>query len=100
VPIVLVISPRGSSLSLEIMETVFVLQHLHVLPSGKDDIKFIGVYRSRESAFAAIDRLRNQPGFKDHPRIVEPEAGDDEQGFHVGEYPLDRDHWSEGYVTI
>jgi len=69
------------------MDTVFVLHHLHVLPNGEDDIKFIGVYRSRESALEAIKRLRNEPGFKDHPRLVAPEVDGDGQGFHVGASP-------------
>ena len=82
------------------METVFVLRHLHVLPSGEEDVKLIGVYSSMESARAAVGRLQNQPGFKDHPRIVDLENDDDEQGFHIGGYPLDRDYWVEGYVTV
>ena len=81
------------------MESVFVVQHLHLLASGEEDVKFIGVYRSLESARAAVMRLRDQPGFKEHPRIVEPDVDDDEQGFHIDRYPLDKDHWSEGYVT-
>ena len=81
------------------MESVFVVQHVHVLPSGEEDVKLIGVYRSLESARSAVTRLRGQPGFKDHPRVVDPDVDDDSQGFHIGRYPLDKDHWSEGYVT-
>jgi hypothetical protein len=100
VPLSCVSAPRGSLLSLEIMEVVYVLQHLHLLPNGQGDVKFIGVYRSRESALAAIERLGQQPGFSDHPRLWNPEANDDEQGFHIAKYPLDEDHWLEGYVTV
>lgn len=81
------------------MEDVFVLQHLHVLPNGEESVKLIGVYRSRDAAQQAVERLRVQPGFRDHPRIVDPLKADDEQGFHIGAYPLDTDHWPEGYVT-
>ena len=55
------------------MESVFVVQHLHALPSGEDDVKLVGVYQSLEAARSAVERLRTQPGFRDHPRIVDPE---------------------------
>jgi hypothetical protein len=82
------------------METVIVLQHLHVLPTGEEDVKLIGVYRSLESARAAVGRLQSQPGFRDHPGIVDPPNDEGKQGFHIGEYPLDKDYWVEGYVTV
>jgi hypothetical protein len=81
------------------MQSVFVLHHLHILPSGEEDVKLIGAYRSVETAHSAVERLRIQPGFSDHPRIVDPLEGDDVQGFQIDEYPLDKDHWSEGYLT-
>jgi hypothetical protein len=81
------------------MESVFVLQHVHLLPDGEDCVKLIGVYRSLDSARSAVARLRGQPGFRDHPRIVDAAEDDDDQGFHIDGYPLDKDHWSEGYVT-
>jgi len=82
------------------MDSVFVLQHLHTLPSGEDDVKLIGVYRSLEAARSAVDRLSVQAGFRDHPQIVDPDQDTDDQGFHIGAYPLDKDHWAEGYVTL
>ena len=82
------------------MQSVFVVQHLHILPGGEEDVKFIGVYRSFEAACSAVERLRSQPGFRDHPRIVDPQENTDVQGFHIQEYRLDKDHWSEGYVTL
>jgi len=81
------------------MDIVFVVQHLHVLPNGEEDVKLIGVYRTLVGAQSAVGRLKIKSGFKDHPRIVDPVADDDDQGFHIGKYPLDKDHWSEGYVT-
>jgi len=51
------------------MKSVFVVQHMNVLPDGQEDVKFIGAYRSSESAHAAIERLKTQPGFCDHPRL-------------------------------
>ena len=45
------------------MTKVYVLQHVHSLEDGEEDVKFIGVYSSRENAEAAITRLRRAPGF-------------------------------------
>ena len=67
------------------MKSVFVVQHLHVLPSGQEDVKVVGVYRSSEAAVEAIERLKVQPGFRDHPRSVDPSTDDAEQGFYVDE---------------
>ena len=79
---------------------MFVVQHLHVLPQGEDDVKLIGVYSSLELARAAVERLRIQPGFKDHPSIVNCGIDDDRQGFYIDEYHIDTDHWTEGYVCV
>jgi len=68
--------------------SVFVVQHVHELPDGTEETKFIGVYSTMEQAEAAVARLRGQPGFWDVP-----------DGFHVDRYELDIDHWTEGYVT-
>jgi hypothetical protein len=82
------------------MRSVFVLQHVHFISSGQQDVKLIGVYRSLEAAHAAINRLHNQPGFADHRRLVDPLTDDDANGFYIDEYELDKDHWSEGFVTV
>jgi homoserine kinase type II len=68
---------------------VYVLQHVHPLEDDEEDVKFIGVYSSRENAQAAIARLSQAPGFSDALA-----------GFHIDEYQLDRDHWVEGYSTL
>jgi hypothetical protein len=70
------------------MAIVFVLQHEHARGDGVEDVKFIGVYSSRERADAAVARLGRLPGFSDAP-----------EGFHVDEYRVDQDHWVEGYVV-
>jgi len=69
------------------MASVFVVQHVHSLEGGEDDVKFIGVYSSRENADAAVARLSLQPGFSDEL-----------DGFSVDEYRLDEDQWAEGFV--
>lgn len=82
------------------MESVFVVQHLHVLSDGTDDVKFVGVYRTRGTAQAAVERLNGLPGFCDHPDLVDPTSCNDRNGFYIDEYQVDIDHWTEGYVTI
>jgi hypothetical protein len=70
---------------------VFVLRHVHVLDEEADQesVKMIGVYSAQILAEQAIARLRLQPGFCDVPN-----------GFHISEYPVDKDHWIDGYVTV
>jgi hypothetical protein len=82
------------------MSSVFIVQHLNILPGGREDIKFIGAYRSSEAAHAAIERLKLQPGFRDCPRLLDPKTDDEEAGFYIDEYELDKDHWTEGFVTV
>jgi hypothetical protein len=67
------------------VQRVFVVQH-EAEETG--DVKLIGVYSSADAAERAIDRLRDKPGFRDQP-----------QGFSVDPYPIDQDHWSEGFVS-
>ncbi len=71
------------------MPSVFVLQHVHSMRDDVEDVKFIGVYSSREKARAAIARLGLAPGFSDAP-----------DGFHIDEYHVDQDQWIEGYVSL
>jgi len=71
------------------MASVFVLQHVHSREDGVEDVKFIGVYSSREKADAAVACLSRLPGFADAP-----------DGFHVDEYRIDQDQWAEGYVLF
>ena len=68
------------------MTTAFVLQHVR---PKEDDVKLIGVYSSRENAQAAVSRLGRAPGFSDDP-----------DGFHIDEYQMDQDHWTEGFGSL
>jgi hypothetical protein len=56
---------------------------------GEDTELLIGVYRSEEAAKAAIQRLKDQPGFKDH-------LG----GFQVYPHNVGEDSWTEGFATV
>lgn len=70
------------------MKYVYVVQHLHAFPDGTEDVKFIGVYSSELQAKQAVDRLRSVRGFSSHP-----------EGFSIDRYDIDKDHWTEGFVT-
>ncbi len=91
--------PLTSTLGL-MVTTVFIVEHLHVLPSGEEDIKRIGVYTSRELATSAVQRLAKQPGFREAAAIIEPETNlCGVEGFYISATVLDLDYWTEGYVT-
>ena len=71
------------------MTTVYVVQHVRDEDGQDEDVKMIGVYSSRENAAEAVDRMKQQPGFSDWP-----------DGFHIDAYPVDQDHWAEGFVDL
>lgn len=70
------------------MDKVFVLTHTNELPSGEEDIKFIGVYSAKENAEKALSRTSLLPGFCDNPT-----------GFYISCYEINKDHWTEGFFT-
>ena len=65
-----------------------MLNHVHELPSGEDDVKFIGVYLTKADADMAVLRASQLPGFSECPN-----------GFDIQEYEIGKDHWTEGYFT-
>jgi hypothetical protein len=69
--------------------TVFILWHVRELSEGSDDETLIGVYRTEEDAKAVSERVRAQPGFIDFP-----------DGFEICPYQLNRNGWTEGFVTL
>ncbi len=69
------------------MDRAFLLQHVRFDDDEPADVKVIGVYSSKAAAQAAIERLKEQPGFRDYPDF-----------FAIDEYDLDTDHWAEGFV--
>lgn len=70
------------------MTMIYVLWHSHEI-DGSEEMKMIGVYSSQQMAEAAIERLCHQPGFAKYP-----------DAFVISAYPLDQDHWGEGFMTI
>ncbi|MYZ33946.1 MULTISPECIES: hypothetical protein [unclassified Streptomyces] len=53
-----------------------------------DDVKLLGTYSSREAARDRIERARKLSGFHEEPNC-----------FYVDESVVDKDEWTEGYVT-
>lgn len=78
------------------MRSIYLVKHLHIFPDGEEDVKMIGVYKSCEDALKAVARLELQPGFCDHPKVVDG----DMSGFEIEEYKIGEDHWKEGYVIV
>ena len=67
------------------MESVFVLHH--VARVGEDeDVKLIGVFRTKVDAEAAAEQLKVQPGFRD--------VGGE---WSCVEFVIGKIHWSEGF---
>ena len=70
------------------MKRLFVLQHAyqHGLEDREEEVKFIGVYSSREKAEDAVRRLILQPGFREHPsrNSVPPEWSGTRKRFKAG----------------
>ena len=71
------------------MTSVYLLWHEYEIEPKRDETKLLGVYSSRELAEDARGRLMEQPGFRDHPN-----------DFEIAEYELNRDHWTEGFITV
>jgi hypothetical protein len=69
---------------------VYLLWHTHVDDrlEGGEDIKLIGVYSSIDEANSAIQRKGQCEGFIDH-----------KDGFEISTYTLNKDSWTEGFVT-
>jgi hypothetical protein len=69
------------------MTRIYGLYHEYTSDSGIAEEKAIGIYSSPERAQQAIERVKDKPGFRDHP-----------DGFRIDELELDRDGWEEGFV--
>lgn len=69
------------------MNHVYVVQHENHL--NDDDIKFIGVFESEQSALKAVESLCLVSGFSQTP-----------DGFSIERYEIDIIHWQEGFVTL
>lgn len=82
------------------METLFLLQHLHVHANEEEDIKIIGIFESIDKATAAIDSLKAVPGFCDFPDLINSEGKYGASGFYIDEYVINMINWEDGYTTV
>jgi len=82
------------------MKSVFLLEHLNVISEDSESVKTIGMYKSKGDALSAIERLSIQPGFSDHPKLIDPQEDDEVSGFYIDEYEIGKDNWTEGYITV
>ena len=82
------------------MVRVFLLEHLHILNDDEESVKTLGIYSTRDSAIAAVERFRQLPGFRDLPQFANHEEPGPAEGFIIDEYELDQDSWSDGYRTV
>jgi hypothetical protein len=71
------------------MTTVYLLWHWGSSePSEGDDPMLLGVYSTRERAEARVKDAVTQPGFRDYPN-----------GFEISPSEVDKDEWTQGFVT-
>jgi len=72
-------------------DVVWIVKHEHSKPGFEDETmtKFIGIYSSAENAAAAVERLKQQPGFSTYP-----------EGFRITRSLINQDGWPEGFVTV
>jgi hypothetical protein len=70
------------------MKSVFLVTHCYERSSGEEELKIIGVYRTKDEARLAVRRKKRYEGFKDYPKA-----------FEISEMELGRDQWSEGFIT-
>jgi hypothetical protein len=71
------------------MNAVYIVWHTNTINDDQEDVKTIGVYSSREEAEKAVARLSKARGFSEHV-----------DGFEISEYILNKDHWTDGFVTV
>jgi len=70
------------------MDMAYDLWFIREYEDREDTQLHIGIYASEADALAAIEALRNKPGFRDYP-----------QGFDIARTRLGMTGWQEGFVT-
>jgi hypothetical protein len=71
------------------MIDVYLLWHQRPLSDDETDDKLLGVYSSEESARRRIRSASSVPGFADYP-----------DAFTIDRYQVDKDEWTEGFVSV
>ena len=76
---------------------------MHILYDDVEDIKFLGVFSTKEKAEKAIQILSKQPGFKDFPKIIDGNDIENDviEGFYIIKVVVDEiAEWKEGFTTV
>ena len=79
---------RLSGIIGNVKNIVHLLWFVNEMDGCEDEKLLIGVYSSEAEAKAAIQRLKDKPGFAAFS-----------EGFQIHAYELDRDHWTEGFIV-
>ncbi len=82
------------------MKSVILFQHLHLFSESNEDVKIIEIYDSRDQALKTIELLKKQAGFSNNSKLIDPIKDNEEEGFYIDEYVINKDHWIEGYNSI
>jgi hypothetical protein len=72
-----------------VKDTVYLLWFVRERAESEDTELLIGVYPTEQDAQAAIERLKEKPGFIRYP-----------QGFQIHDRILGKDSWTEGFVRL
>ena len=68
--------------------TIFIVYGIREQQDADDEVRIIGVYSSSERAWSAIDDLPSQQEFLGKG-----------WSFEVDQCELDKDYWTEGFIT-
>ena len=67
---------------------------------GEEEFKLLGVFSSQEQAEKMVqEHYRLQSGFCEYPEIIRPSEYDEENGFVIGPYEIDRLYWPDGFIS-
>ncbi len=75
---------------------VYLLEHI-MIHDDYEDVKFIGVFTSKDNAIKAINKLADKPGFCNAKRILNPFIDDNISGFIIDKCKVDNLAWQDGF---
>ncbi len=68
---------------------VYILWHTREIDEDTEDSKLLGVYSSWKKAQGKIEEYKLLPGFCEYP-----------DGFLIDRCVLNKDEWTEGFITL
>lgn len=71
---------------------LYLLQHAYEYGENSEhtEIKTLGIYESKILAELAVETYKHLPGFCEYR----------EDCFHIDEYELNENNWTEGFVVV